>query len=97
MALAVHYFDEVKADIVEAKDWYKSQKPGLERDFAREVKRSILRLQKNPDGYELKYKNVRTAFTDIFPYAIHFYIDNSTDQLVIIAIVHQSPQSGCIS
>lgn len=71
----MQYFDDVRWDISEAKDWYKNQKPGLEKDFAREVKKTILRLQKNPIGYEIKYRNVRTAFTDIFPYAVHFYID----------------------
>jgi len=90
VALTILYFDEVKTDIAEAKDWYKNQKPGLEKDFAREVKRSILRLQKNPIGYEVKYKSVRTAFTDVFPYAVHFYIDEPGEQLVIIAVVHQS-------
>jgi plasmid stabilization system protein ParE len=90
VGIIIHYFDDVKTDIAEAKDWYKNQKLGLEKDFAREVKKTILRLQKNPVGYEIKYRNVRTAFTDIFPYAVHFYIDDLAKQLVIIAIVHQS-------
>ncbi len=90
MALTLHYFDVVKVDVIEAKAWYKHQKSGLEKEFAREVKKCILRLQKNPLGYEVKYRNVRTAFTDIFPYAVHFYIDQPKTQIVIIAIVHQS-------
>jgi plasmid stabilization system protein ParE len=63
-------------------------KTGLEKNFASEVKRCILRLQKNPIAYEVKYRNVRTAFTEIFPYAVHFYIDKK--RIVIIAIIHQS-------
>jgi len=90
MALTLHYFDAVKLDIIDAKSWYKSQKAGLEKDFAREVKKCILRLQKTPLGYEIKYRNVRTAFTEVFPYAIHFYIDEAKKQIVIIAIIHQS-------
>jgi len=89
MALTLHYFDVVKVDIIEAKDWYKHQRPGLEKEFSREVKRCIQRLQKNPLGYEVKYRNVRTAFTEVFPYAVHFYIDEATKQIVIIAIIHQ--------
>src|SRR5947209_4804795 len=90
MALSLHYFDVVKSDIKETKDWYKKQKPGLEKDFAREIKNCIQRIQQNPLKYEVKYKNVRTAFTAIFPYAIHFYINEPKQQIVIIAIIHQS-------
>ncbi len=90
MVFNLDYLDVVKSDICEAKDWYKNQKTGLDRDFAREVKKSILRLQKNPLNYEVKYRNVRTAFTEVFPYAVHFYFDQAARQIVIIAIIHQS-------
>lgn len=90
MPFSIHYFDLVKSDVREAKEWYKNEKPGLDKDFAREVKKCILRLQQNPLGYEIKYKNIRTAFTETFPYAIHFYFDKSANQIVIIAIIHQS-------
>ncbi|MFI5139463.1 MAG: type II toxin-antitoxin system RelE/ParE family toxin [Sphingobacteriales bacterium] len=90
MALSLHYYDAVKIDLIEAKSWYKNQKAGLEKDFAREVKACLQRLQKNPLHYEIKYRHVRTAFTAIFPYAIHFYIDDTKQQIVIIAIIHQS-------
>lgn len=92
MVWSIHYFDIVKYDIKEAKDWYRHQKTGFEKEFFKEVKKNILKLKTNPLGYEAKYKNIRTAFTDIFPFAIHFYIDKPAQQLVIIAIIHQSRQ-----
>ena len=90
MALSLHYYDVVKTDLIEAKDWYKNQKPGLEKNLANEVKNCIHRIQKDPLIYEIKYRNVRTAFTAIFPYAMHFYLDEIKRQIVIIAIIHQS-------
>ncbi|GGE68188.1 plasmid stabilization system protein ParE [Pedobacter psychrotolerans] len=90
MDYSVHFFDEVKLDIREAKDWYKKQKSGLEKHFAQEVKKSIIRLQKNPEIYEIRYKNIRTIFTAIFPYSIHFFIDEKLKKIVIIAILHQA-------
>jgi plasmid stabilization system protein ParE len=89
VALTLHYFDAVKIDVIEAKAWYKLQQPGLEKKFATEVKTCILRLQKNPLGYQVKYRNIRTAFTEVFPYAVHFYIEEAKKQIVIIAIIHQ--------
>lgn len=90
MSYTLNYYDEVSIDIKEAKDWYKNQKPGLEKRFAQQVKKSLLRLQNNPKGYEIRHKDIRTAFTDIFPYAIHFYLNEQTNTIVIIAILHQS-------
>jgi len=90
MGFTLHYFEVVKLDIIEAKDWYKKQKDGLEKDFAIEVKKCIQNLQRTPLGYEVKYRNVRTAFTKVFPYAVHFYVDEIKKQIVIIAIIHQS-------
>src|SRR5258708_5857457 len=89
MAWKLAYYDAVKLDVRDAKDWYCAQQKGLEKRFSDDVKKCIGRLQKNPYHYEVKYKQVRTALCTIFPYAIHFYIDEAAKQLVIIAIVHQ--------
>jgi len=89
MALKLFYYDEVGQDIREARKWYREQQLGLDNRFAADVKLSISRLQKNPLNYEVKYRNVRIAYCDIFPYGIHFYIDEAATQLIIIAIVHQ--------
>lgn len=90
MAFSLFYFDAVALDIRDTKEWYKRQKPGLEKYFAKEVANCISRLQKDPFIYEVKYRNVRTALTAIFPYAIHFYVNESSQQIFIIAIVHQN-------
>jgi len=89
MAWKLAYYDAVKLDVSNAKDWYRKRQKGLEKRFADDVKKCINRLQKNPYHYEIKYRQVRTALCAIFPYAIHFYVDEAAGQLVIIAIVHQ--------
>jgi plasmid stabilization system protein ParE len=89
MAWKLAYYDEARLDVREAKKWYYDQQKGLEKRFAADVKECIGRLQKNPLHYEVRYRNVRIAYCTVFPYAIHFYIDEPAKQLVIIAIVHQ--------
>lgn len=44
MGYSIHYFDEVKFDIQEAKFWYKDQKAGLEKRFAQEIKKTLVRI-----------------------------------------------------
>jgi hypothetical protein len=41
-----------------------------------------------PSAFAVRYKNVRIAHTKIFPYNIHYYIDEIKVQVVIIGIVH---------
>jgi len=89
MAWKLAYYDTVKLDVRAAKDWYYKQQKGLEKRFANDVKQCLNRIQKNPYHYEVRYREVRTALCEIFPYAIHFYINEAVHQLVVIAIVHQ--------
>jgi len=84
------YFDEVKIDIKEAKDWYRRQVKGLEKRFAQDIKTAILRIKERPTVHAIRYKNIRVAHPDVFPYAIHFYIDENNQSIVITAIVHNS-------
>lgn len=82
------YLDEVKNDIIVAKQWYAEQQKGLETRFATAIKETVANILTMPSAYAVRYKNVRIAHTKIFPYNIHFYIDESQAQIVIIGIVH---------
>ena len=83
-----HYFDEVFFDIQEAKIWYKEQKEGLEIEFAIAVEIAVEKILKMPSIYPLRYKKVRIARPKIFPYNIHFYIDEINKIVIFTAIVH---------
>jgi mRNA-degrading endonuclease RelE of RelBE toxin-antitoxin system len=82
------YFDEVFTDIQEAKIWYKEQKEGLEVEFAFTIEKAIEQILKMPSAYSTRYKNVRIAHPKIFPYNIHFYIDETTKTVVFTAVIH---------
>ena len=85
---SVHYFDEVENDIADAKKWYAEKQDGLDERFALAVKTAILNIAKTPSAYALRYRNVRIAHTKIFPYNVHFYIDDDNAQVVITGIIH---------
>ena len=82
------YFDEVKNDIKIAKTWYEEQQSGLGERFELSVKAVIANILKMPSAYAVRYKSVRIAHTKIFPYNVHFYIDDEKEQIVVIGIVH---------
>jgi len=83
-----YYLDEVENDILAAKQWYAELQVGLDIKFTSSVKEAILNILKMPSAFAVRYKNVRIAHTKIFPYNIHYYIDEMKVQVVVIGIVH---------
>jgi len=90
MPYRLTYFKEAKNDISEAKIWYHSQQKGLEKRFAEDIKKAVVRLKLNPYAHTIRYKKNRVAHPDVFPYSIHFYVDEAYKRIVIIGIVHNS-------
>lgn len=65
-----------------------NNKNGLGTRFVSAVKETAANIIKMPSAYAVKYKNVRIAHVKTFPYNIHFFIDEATQQIVIISIIH---------
>jgi plasmid stabilization system protein ParE len=82
------YLDEVENDIAEAKRWYAEQQTGLDAQFAIAVKETVKNIVKMPSAYAVRYRNVRIAHTKVFPFKVHFYIDEDKAQVIIIGIIH---------
>ena len=81
---------EVKNDILQAKDWYKNQQKGLEKRFAIEVKNTLIYLVNNPLLFQIKYKTVRIAYTEVFPYSVHYHLDEIEKSIKILGVFHTS-------
>jgi len=90
MTYKVVYHQQVEDDLFTAKDWYKKQQNGLEKRFAQEVKKSVIFISKNPLMFELRYKETRTAYTKIFPFGIHFHVNQYDRVITILGIFHTS-------
>ena len=74
-------------DFKDARLWYKRTKvEGLAQRFTNAVKTTLTQVQQYPTAYTMRYKNVRIAHTEKFPYAIHFFIEDNL--IVIIAIIY---------
>ena len=84
----VLYLDEVENDIAVAKQWYAEQQEDLDVRFSAAVKETLLNILKMPSAYAVRYRNIRIAHTKVFPYNVHFYIDDAHAQIVVIGIVH---------
>ncbi|MDR0793734.1 MAG: type II toxin-antitoxin system RelE/ParE family toxin [Chitinophagaceae bacterium] len=77
---------EVRHDIREARLWYKDKSVSLSGRFAKEVKTVIEQLRKQPFSHSIRYLNMRIANLKIFPYAIHYYVEENT--ITLVAVFH---------
>lgn len=80
---------QAQRDFESAYWWYEEQYRGLGREFARCVDTKITELQRDPEHFQIIYKNrVRRALVFRFPYAVYFV--DKPEVLSIFAIQHQS-------
>jgi plasmid stabilization system protein ParE len=54
----------------------------------------IKAIAQNPAIFQVRYREVRIAFLNKFPFGVHFKIDANRETIVILAVLHtsQNPQ-----
>lgn len=88
MKYRYYIIPQAREEFMLARQWYRQLGVnGLSNRFAQSVKETIFRIQSNPHAFATRYKDVRVAHSDRFPYALHFYIDG--DVIIITAIIFQ--------
>jgi len=79
-----------KLDISEAADWYNSKQKGLGKRFTNEVRSKILFIRENPKASTVRYDDTHCAVLDIFPFMIHYTIDQPNKTIIVAAVFHTS-------
>ena len=78
----------VADDIQDIVDYYRIINIELAIAFLDRLDETKKHIVDFPEGFQIKYKNVRTVLLSQFPYHIHYIIDDEKMQIVIIAIIH---------
>ena len=84
----------VRLDIINATDYYKNINPELAKQFLFRIREAKAYIARSPLGLQIKYNQIRTLLLKQFPYHIHYLIDDSKKQIIILAIIHayRNPQ-----
>lgn len=77
---------EAEAEIEEAFRWYEARQSGLGKDFLLRVDTCLALIRKNPSSYPIKYKQVRQALLQRFPYSVLYLV--APKAIVVIAVFH---------
>ena len=79
-----------KDDIRDAARWYNQQSPGLGKRFTAEVRESVRYIKQNPTACTIRYDQVRTAVLRVFPFMLHYTVNEDSKTVIISAVLHTS-------
>lgn len=79
-----------KQDVSEAAKWYNSKQRDLGKLFSQQVRNKVLLIRQNPEISSVRYDDVRTAVLDVFPFLIHYTVDDINQTVIISAVFHTS-------
>lgn len=81
-----------RRDIQQAIDWENIRKPGLGEYFLNDFEAKQNDLAITPAMGSIRYENVRITFTRIFPYNIHYIIDDGKQLVIILRVLNQNKE-----
>ncbi len=76
-----------KQDIKEAAKWYNDRQLGLGIRFTEHVRKKVKFISQNPKAVAIRYDNIRASVLDVFPYMVHFTVDDKKMIIVISAVL----------
>ena len=80
---------------VEAYTWYEERLAGLGNEFLLSLDACINSIERNPNLFQKKYKNIRMGMLERFPYGVYYIIDNNL--IIVLAILHFSRNNNRVT
>ncbi|MFK7756235.1 MAG: type II toxin-antitoxin system RelE/ParE family toxin [Flavobacteriales bacterium] len=81
---------KAQIDTRRASEWYNQQQKGLGKKLIKQFRKRVKQIKKDPLSCEVRYLNIRTASTEVFPYMIHYTIEEEQKTIIISAFFHTS-------
>ncbi len=79
-----------KLDINEAAVWYNEKQIGLGKRFITEARQKVNQIKRNPFISVNRYDEIRTAVLEVFPFMIHYSVNEAEKTILILAVLHTS-------
>ncbi len=78
---------EALSDIQDITKWYNEAQAKLGKRFLDTTIAKINRLSKDPQIFAIRYQEIRCMQVPKFPYMIHFYINEKTNIVEVLAVI----------
>jgi plasmid stabilization system protein ParE len=83
---------QAEEDIKQAAFWYQMEKDALGSDFLAALSHQLQLIEMHPYQYGIRYKGLRAALLNKFPYLIYYRIAEQT--IRVLAILHTKRNPG---
>ncbi len=90
MPFAIITTTHARKDIQEAIEWENKRKPGLLVRFFEDLYKKNIFYFCYPRYWQHPYDNIRCTTTKIFTDIIHYIVDDSLQQVIILRVLHSS-------
>ncbi len=87
MNFKVLYNPEIYNDIIQAVEWYNTQKDGLGTRFLTLTKKQLQTLKRSALHYAIRYDDIRCIPIKQFPYMAHYRVDIKTKTVKVEALI----------
>lgn len=77
---------EAEADLLDAMQWYRDQRPGLEDEFFLAFDAGLSKVRRAPQSFPFVHEDIRRALLRRFPYGIYYLLEGET--VTVIAVFH---------
>ena len=89
LARSVIFTNPARHELLDARDWYENESPGLGLRFRAAVEAEVERIAANPLQFPVVHRNIRRALLRRLPYALMFVVE-SDGSVNVIACFHGS-------
>ena len=79
-----------KQDINKNAKWYEQKQKGLGKRFIEEVRSKVAYIKNSPKAIVIRYDKIRCVVLEVFPFMIHFSVDDALKLVIISAVFHTS-------
>ncbi len=79
-----------KEDVREAAKWYNKRQEGLGKRFTAEVREKVHFIRQNHTASNVRYDGVRIAVLNVFPFLVHYSVDENNKTIIVSAVLHTS-------
>ena len=90
MSYQLDFLLEANQDIDDAIEWYNKKKDGLGERLYELIKDKFNKLKDNPYLWSIRYDEVHCALVDVFPYLIHYIIEEDQQRILVLGVLHTS-------
>jgi plasmid stabilization system protein ParE len=90
MSYSIIFTPEANDDLTEILGWFTTQTTTeIKKQFIAELSKTLKNLERSPNAYSIRLRNIRCAVLKKYSYNIYYWVDINDTTINILAILHQ--------